>query len=53
MTTECSFAASLMGEIYNDLLAGLAAESCVIERDQMTAEQLDAPAKPRNGMAPR
>ncbi len=45
--------ASLMGQIYDDLMEGLAAEPCVIERDQMTAELLEAPAKLRKGMAPR
>lgn len=45
--------ASLMGEIYDDLLAGLAVEPCVIERDQMTAELLEEPRKLRKGMAPR
>lgn len=43
----------LMGGIYDDLMEGLIVEPCVIERDQMTAELLDAPAKPRKGMAPR
>lgn len=45
--------ASLMGEIYDDLLAGLAVEPCVIERDQMTAELLEEPRKLRKGMGPR
>lgn len=45
--------ASLMGEIYDDLMEGLAAEPCVIERDQMTAELLEEPRKLRKGMAPR
>lgn len=45
--------ASLMGEIYDDLMAGLAAEPCVIERDQMTAELLEEPRKLRKGMGPR
>lgn len=45
--------ASLMGEIYDDLLAGLAIEPCVIERDQMTAELLEEPRKLRKGMGPR
>lgn len=45
--------ASLMGQIYDDLLAGLAVEPCVIERDQMTAELLEEPRKLRKGMAPR
>ncbi|CUJ45457.1 hypothetical protein [Achromobacter sp. 2789STDY5608628] len=43
----------LMGGIYDDLMEGLIVEPCVIERDQMTAELLDAPTKPRKGMAPR
>ncbi|WP_241133803.1 hypothetical protein [Achromobacter insuavis] len=45
--------ASLMGEIYDDLMKGLAVEPCVIERDQMTAELLEEPRKQRKGMAPR
>ncbi|PND31537.1 hypothetical protein C1I89_22110 [Achromobacter pulmonis] len=45
--------ASLMGEIYDDLMEGLAAEPCVIERDQMTAELLEQPRKLRKGMALR
>ncbi|QQB32233.1 hypothetical protein I6I07_16105 [Achromobacter deleyi] len=45
--------ASLMGEIYDDLLASLAEEPCVIERDQMTAELLEEPRKLRKGMGPR
>ncbi|MFY2645677.1 hypothetical protein [Achromobacter insuavis] len=45
--------ASLMGEIYDDLMAGLAEEPCVIERDQMTAELLEEPRKLRKGMGPR
>ncbi|WZB76913.1 hypothetical protein WJ972_16820 [Achromobacter insuavis] len=45
--------ASLMGEIYDDLMAGLAAEPCVLERDQMTAELLEEPRKLRKGMGPR
>lgn len=45
--------ASLMGEIYDDLIDGLAKEPCVQERDQMTAELLEQPRKLRKGMAPR
>ncbi len=45
--------ASLMGEIYDDLLEGLAAEPCVIERDQDVAELLEDPRKLRKGMGPR
>ena len=45
--------ASLMGEIYDDLLASLAAEPCVIERDQDVAELLDSSQPLRKGMAPR
>lgn len=45
--------ASLMGEIYDDLMDGLAKEPCVVERDQMTAELLEQPRKLRKGMAPR
>lgn len=42
-----------MGKICDDLVAGLAAESCVLERDQMTAELLEAPAKLRNRRGPK
>lgn len=45
--------AGLTGEIYDDLLAGLAKEPCVLERDQMTMELLESPRKLRKGMAPR
>lgn len=45
--------ASLMGEIYDDLLAGLADEPCVIERDQDVAALLEDPRKLRKGMGPR
>ncbi|CUJ98450.1 MULTISPECIES: hypothetical protein [Achromobacter] len=45
--------ASLMGEIYDDLMASLAAEPCVIERDQMTAELLEEPHTLRKGLGPR
>lgn len=45
--------AGLTGGIYDDLMAALAVEPCVLERDQMVSELLDAPAKPRKGMAPR
>ncbi|CAB3876466.1 hypothetical protein [Achromobacter ruhlandii] len=41
-----------MSKIHNDLMTGLTAEPCVIERDQMTAELLEAPAKLRNRMGP-
>ncbi|MCY1535102.1 hypothetical protein D9M68_704930 [compost metagenome] len=43
----------LMGGIYDDLLAGLAKEPCVLERDQMTNELLESPRKLRKGMEPR
>ncbi len=45
--------ASLMGEIYDDLMAGLAVEPCVLERDQDVAELLEDPRKLRKGMGPR
>lgn len=45
--------ASLVGEIYDDLMAALAVEPCVVERDQMTAELLEEPRKLRKGMGPR
>lgn len=44
---------SLMGEIYDDLMAGLADEPCVIERDQDVAALLEDPRKLRKGMGPR
>ncbi len=45
--------AGLTGDIYDDLLASLAKEPCVLERDQMTTELLESPRKLRKGMAPR
>lgn len=42
-----------MGDIYAELLAQLAVEPCVLERDQVTAELLDPPHKLRKGVAPR
>lgn len=45
--------ASLVGEIYDDLMAALAVEPCVIERDRDTAELLEEPRKLRKGMGPR
>ncbi|MCP1404414.1 hypothetical protein [Achromobacter insolitus] len=45
--------AGLTGDIYDDLLADLAREPCVLERDQMTTELLESPRKLRKGMAPR
>lgn len=45
--------AGLMGDIYDELLARLAVEPCVRERDRDVNELLDAGAKPRKGMAPR
>lgn len=45
--------AGLTGDIYDDLLADLAKEPCVLERDQMTIELLESPRKLRKGMAPR
>lgn len=45
--------AGLTGDIYDDLLAGLAVEPCVPEKDLMTMELLESPRKLRKGMAPR
>lgn len=45
--------AGLMGDIYDDLLARQATEPCVLERDDMVAALMEAPAKLRKGMAPR
>ena len=42
-----------MGEIYDDLMAALAVEPCVIERNQDVAQMLEEPRKLRKGMAPR
>ncbi len=44
---------SLMGQIYDDLMAALAVEPCVVEFKQTTAELLEEPRKLRKGMAPR
>lgn len=45
--------AGLTGDIYDDLLADLAKEPCVLERDEMTTELMESPRKLRKGMAPR
>jgi len=45
--------AGLMGDIYDELLADLVLEPCILERDQMTAELLETAAGQRKGMAPR
>lgn len=45
--------ASLVGEIYDDLMAALAVEPCVVERDRDVAELLEDPRKLRKGMGPR
>ena len=45
--------AGLMGDIYDELLAGLASEPCVLERDQDVQDLMEAPHKLRKGMAPR
>ena len=45
--------ASLMGEIYDDLMAGLAEEPCVIEGVQDVAALLEDPRQLRKGMGPR
>lgn len=41
------------GQKLRDLLAGLAEERCVLEREQMTEELLESPRKLRKGMEPR
>lgn len=53
MSCDLKRPAGQAGELYDELLAGLAVEPCVVEMDQMTAELLEAPAKLRKGMAPR
>ncbi|APX75666.1 hypothetical protein QEP16_08490 [Achromobacter insolitus] len=45
--------AGLMGDIYDELLANLAMEPCVCERDQATAQLMDSPPKPRKLASPR
>lgn len=45
--------AGLMGDIYEELLAGLALEPCILERDQDVQELMEAPHKLRKGMGPR
>ncbi len=45
--------ASIVGEIYDDLMAALAVEPCVVEFKQTTAELLEDPRKLRKGMGPR
>lgn len=53
VSSELQRPGGITGGIYDDLLAGLADEPCVLERDQMTAELLEPPRKLRKGMAPR
>ncbi|WP_313377953.1 hypothetical protein [Achromobacter insolitus] len=53
MSCDLKRPAGLTCEIYDDLLAGLAKEPCVLERDQMTTELLGSPRKLRKGTAPR
>ncbi|WP_313064673.1 hypothetical protein [Achromobacter animicus] len=43
----------LIGDIYDELLARLAAEPCVRERDDIVDALIQTPAKLRKGMAPR
>lgn len=45
--------AGLMGDIYDEMLARLAVEPCVKEREQDVTDLLNPPLKPRKGMAPR
>ncbi|MNY67742.1 hypothetical protein D3C86_2053870 [compost metagenome] len=45
--------AGLMGDIYDQLLARLTVEPCVVEREQDVQEMMEAPDKLRKGMAPR
>ncbi|WP_429941854.1 hypothetical protein [Achromobacter xylosoxidans] len=45
--------ASIVGEIYDDLMAALAVEPCVVDFKQTTAELLEDPRKLRKGMGPR
>lgn len=40
----------VLAPIYDSFEESLKIEPCVIERDQMAAELLNAPAKPRKGM---
>ncbi|EFF78380.1 hypothetical protein HMPREF0004_0292 [Achromobacter piechaudii ATCC 43553] len=42
-----------MGDIYQELLIRLAAEPCVIERDEEVRAMMEAPDKLRKGVAPR
>ncbi len=42
-----------MGDIYEELLAGLAIEPCLQERDQDVQELMEAPHKLRKGMVTR
>lgn len=41
------------GELYDELLTSVAAEPCVLERDQDVQALMEAPHKLRKGMAPR
>lgn len=42
-----------MGQVYDDSMADLAVEPCVIERDEMAEALMETPAKLRKGMAPQ
>ncbi|MFY3138030.1 hypothetical protein ACOTFF_15675 [Achromobacter xylosoxidans] len=45
--------ASIVGEIYDDLMAALAVEPCVVEFKRTTAELLEEPRNLRKGTGPR
>lgn len=42
-----------MDRIYDDLMEGLAAEPCVVDFKQTTADMLEDPRKLRKSMGPR
>ncbi|WP_454703481.1 hypothetical protein [Achromobacter pestifer] len=45
--------AGITGDLFDEFMAGLRIEPCVIERDQDVQEMMEAPDKLRKGMAPR
>ncbi|MBR8657892.1 hypothetical protein KDH83_31750 [Achromobacter sp. Marseille-Q0513] len=53
MAGELKRPIGVTGIVYDGVLAELPAEPCVQERDQMTAELLEAPYKLRKGMPAR
>ncbi|AZS82709.1 hypothetical protein ELS24_20720 [Achromobacter spanius] len=45
--------AGITGDLYDEFMAALRQEPCVIERDQDVQEMMETPDKLRKGMGPR